>query len=210
MELRSRTKKILESKTWYHATTKADYLKIIEQGVKFDVSWGSELDFGPGFYLAPKQKMAEDFISRQIKFKKEMELESFLPAEAFEAVVMEFEFDVFPYFEKGELKVLDENNEEFATFITENRIRAIEGLIHRHSLIYGIMSDNNPADLVSKFRDGEIDKQQVIKGIMDRTISTRQLSIHAQALCDKLVLRKAYEVDGGKELDVDGYRNSRS
>lgn len=83
MELRSRTKKILESQTWYHATTKADYLKIIEQGVKFDVSWGSELDFGPGFYLAPKQKMAEDFISRQIRFKKEMELESFLPAEAF-------------------------------------------------------------------------------------------------------------------------------
>lgn len=56
MELRSRTKKILESKTWYHATTKADYLKIIEQGVKFDVSWGSELDFGPVFLSSAKAK----------------------------------------------------------------------------------------------------------------------------------------------------------
>ncbi|WP_158570764.1 DUF3990 domain-containing protein [Exiguobacterium sp. AM39-5BH] len=194
---------------WYHATTMVGYSNIIEQGVKFDVSWGSELDFGPGFYLAPDQKMAEDFILRQISFNRQNGLESIFPPEFFEAVVMEFEFHPFPYFERGELKVLDLNNEEFATFITDNRIRAKEGLIHDFPLIYGIMSDSNPAALVSMFRDGELDKHQVITGIMERTIGTRQLSIHVQELCDTLILRKAYEVAGRKELDINDYYNKR-
>ena len=209
MDLRAKTKRILERKIWYHATTMVGYWNIIEQGVQFNISWGSELDFGPGFYLAPDNKMAEDFISRQIAFKKEDVLADFFSPESLEAVVMEFEFHPFPYYERGELKILDVNDKEFATFISENRIRAKEGLIHDFPIVYGIMSDNNPAKLVSMFRDGELDKQQVIQGIMDRTIRTRQLSIHTQEFCDTLILRKAYKVDNGEELDVNGYHNGR-
>ncbi|AQQ55395.1 hypothetical protein B0X71_19700 (plasmid) [Planococcus lenghuensis] len=131
----------------------------------------------------------------------------FLPPEAFKPVVMEFEFAPFPYWQKGEVKVLDKNDVEFATFVTDNRIRAREGLLHDYPLIYGIMSDNNPAELVSKFRDGELVKKEVIQGILEKTIRTRQLSIHTQDICDTLNLTKAYEVDGGKELDIDDYRN---
>lgn len=181
----------------------------MEQGVKFDVSVGSELDFGPGFYLAPDKKMAEEFMFNQIKFKREQGLEGILPPEAFIPVVIEFEFSPYSYWENGEVKVLDVNNEEFATFITDNRIRAHEGLTHKYPLIYGIMSDKNPAILVSKFNSGELSKEEVISMVMEKTISTRQISIHKQDICDILKPSKAYLVDGGKELDINGYRNSK-
>lgn len=207
MTLRNKTLTNLKKTKWYHGTTKVGYNSIMTQGVKYDVSLGSELDFGPGFYLAPDQDMAEEFIKRQVEFKKSDGLEEFLPPEAFEPVVMEFEFTPLPYWEAGNLKVLDINNLEFATFIADNRIRAMEGLLHEYPLIYGIMSDNNPAELVSKFRDGELVKEDVIQGILDKTIRTRQLSIHTQDICDILKLTKAHEVGGGKELDINGYRN---
>lgn len=182
------------------------YQSIMDKGVKFDVSVGVELDFGPGFYLAPDKKMAEEFILNQVSLKTQG-LEGVLPPEAFVPVVIEFEFSPYPYWEKGEVKILDENNEEFATFITDNRIRAHEGLTHNFPLIYGIMSDKNPAILVSKFNSGELSKEEVIRTVMEKTISTRQISIHRQDICDILKPSKAYEVGGGKELDINGYRN---
>ncbi|WP_084242399.1 DUF3990 domain-containing protein [Planomicrobium okeanokoites] len=207
-ELKSKTRRNIQKTKWYHGTTISGYQGIMDKGVKFDFSWGSELDFGPGFYLAPEKRMAEDFVKQQLSFKTSEGIEEFLSPDSLVPVVLEFEFSTMPYLERGELKILDVNDREFASFVTDNRIRAIEGLLHNYPLIYGIMSDNNPADLVSKFRDGELDKEEVIQGIMDRTISKRQLSIHTQDICDILKLTKAYVVDGGKELDINGYRNS--
>ncbi|AQQ55393.1 hypothetical protein B0X71_19685 (plasmid) [Planococcus lenghuensis] len=55
----------LEKTKWYHGTTLSGFKSIMKQGVKFDVSVGSELDFGPGFYLAPDKEMAEGLVFRQ-------------------------------------------------------------------------------------------------------------------------------------------------
>lgn len=205
MELRAKTKGILQKDRWYHGTTKSGFNNIMSQGVKFDIGWGTELDFGPGFYLAPKREMAENFIKQQIEFKKSDGLEEFLAPEQFEAVVIEFKLDLVPYLASEGIKVYDRNNREFASFVAENRIRAKEGLVHDYPLVYGVMSDNNPVGLVSKFNEGELNKEEVIEGILEKTISTRQLSIHKQEICDIITITKAYEVDGGKELDINDY-----
>lgn len=206
MELRAKTKGILQRDKWYHGTTRSGFNNIMSQGVKFDIGWGTELDFGPGFYLAPKKEMAENFIRQQIEFKKSDGLEGLLAPEQFEAVVIEFKLDLYPYLASGAIEVLDKNNHDFASFVAENRIRAKEGLVHDFPLVYGIMSDNNPVELVSKFNEGELSKEEVIEGILEKTISTRQLSIHRQEICDILAVTKAYKVDEGKEIDINDYR----
>ncbi|AUD12360.1 MULTISPECIES: DUF3990 domain-containing protein [unclassified Planococcus (in: firmicutes)] len=209
MEIREKTKKILQRTQWYHGTTKDGFKKIMSQGVKFDVGLGSELDFGPGFYLAPEHQMAENFITNQINVLKKEGTEEFLSSDQLEPVIIEFGFTPYHYWENGELKVLDKFDREFASFVTENRIRALEGLVHDYPLVYGVMSDTIPTLLVSQFRDGELSKEEVITEIQKTRNSKRQVSIHRQEICDILTMTNAYEVDGGKELDINDYRNDK-
>lgn len=73
-------------------------------------------------------------------------------------------------------------------------------------MVYGVMSDGNPTLILSRLR-GEgngYDKRDAIEEIMRKSVSTKQLSIHSQELYDILVIKKAYRVEDGKELDING------
>lgn len=76
---------------------------------------------------------------------------------------------------------------------------------HNYDVIYGVMSDSVPTQLLLRYRAGEIDKEDVLTGLKKGN-SMKQLSIHNQALCDSIILSRAYEFNPKtqerKELDI--------
>ena len=67
MELTGKLERVLSSSRWFHATTKENYESIRQQGIIADFNRGKELDFGYGFYLTTSEKLAEGYLSRNIK-----------------------------------------------------------------------------------------------------------------------------------------------
>ena len=86
--------------------------------------------------------------------------------------------------------------EDFAKFILLNRLRPNDK-IHDFDLVYGVMSDSNPNILVPKVKRGNLTEAEFIKKIMEKTISTRQLSVHNQSICDNLVMKAIHYVKEG-------------
>lgn len=208
--LKKKTENILSQTKWYHGTTLSGFKNIKESGIVADYNNGTELDFGPGFYLAPNQSMAERFILKQVQYLQEQFRESgltkFSKLDDMIPVVIEFNFCPMQYsLDNGvEILVFEKYDELFAEFVVDNRLNAREGLIHSSSLVYGVMSDSNPINLVFLLREGELSKEEVIQEIATNTSSSKQLSIHKQEICDILTINKAMLLSSGRELDING------
>lgn len=183
----------LQQQSWYHGTTLAQCKNIILKGIKYNYNEGTELDFGYGFYMAPKFEQAEKYI---------MQMLPYIPGDVEDKVpvVIEFEFSCTPYVEiKTNTKFL-KYDEEFARFVLMNRMNP-DSMNHNHEFIIGVMSDSNPVADIMKLRNHEISLEEVIQNFM-RWTSMEQLSLHTQDLCDKLIMKKVTYVTDGKELDI--------
>ena len=77
--------KYLKQTSWFHGTTLEGFLEMQRIGIRADYNLGNQLDFGYGFYLAPKYKQAESYILRNIPFMKGVGNNIHIP------VVIEFE-----------------------------------------------------------------------------------------------------------------------
>lgn len=69
------------------------------------------------------------------------------------------------------------------------------------------MSDSLPTILIQKYKNKELTKENVIEGLKKST-AVKQLSIHNQKICDIIRISKAYYVESGEELDLNGKHNN--
>lgn len=193
----SHYKKYLEQKTWFHGTTLSAWKELCNKKVKVDYNIGTELDFGYGFYLAPKEKQAAGYITRMLPYMEALDEDDRIP------VVIEFELDLSKLNEKYRHTKFLHFDEEFARFVFENRTHPQER-IHNYDFIIGVMSDSNPQKLIFSYRKGEITDEEVVEGLQKFT-SMEQLSLHNQEICDILKVKRVVRIDNGKELDANEY-----
>lgn len=184
----------LHQEYWYHGTTLAQCKNIIRKGIKYNYNEGTELDFGYGFYMAPKYEQAEKYILRMLPY---------IPGDDEEKVpvVIEFQFTCATYVDIVMNTKFLKYDEEFAQFILSNRMNP-NSLIHNYAFIIGVMSDSNPVEELMKLKNGELSSEEVVKSFMKGT-SMEQLSLHTQDLCDKLILKKVTCITDRKELVID-------
>lgn len=202
IEGRQRDYTKLGASKWYHGTTMKHLKSIKEKGVIANINIGFELDFGHGFYLTPEKKQAAKYIKDRVEgtYLDYLGL-TMIPTDN-TPIVLEFEFRPFDLFDKKEAKFgfLPTYDDRFAEFVFHNRYYNVDGEAHHDfDIIYGVMSDSIPTILIQKYKNGEIDKQEVIENLKKST-SAKQLSIHKQDICDIINLTNVYKVDMGKEL----------
>lgn len=180
---------------WYHGTTLEGAQNIQKIGVLANYNIGSELDFGMGFYLTDSLKKAETYISRVPIMD-----ENGKPKKRTEWAVIEFEFNPF------ELLFMQDNsytyrgfpkhNEEFAKFAFENRLNNVYNENpHGYDIIWGVMSDSVPVQLILDYKNGNITYPEAILQ-MQKPNSMKQLYIGNQEICNML---KITTVDVKKE-----------
>ena len=66
MELTTKQEKQLGQTQWFHATL-FRHLESLKKGIDVQFNLGSELDFGPGFYITPDFEQARKFINKQVE-----------------------------------------------------------------------------------------------------------------------------------------------
>ena len=177
---------------WYHGTTMEDALNIQETGVIANYNLGTQLDFGTGFYLTDTEDKASSYMSR-------------LPYvdESGEAVsrdkwaVIEFEFNPCEFLlSKGgavNFHTFPKHDEEFAKFVFFNRLNnSFNDRPHGYEIIWGVMSDSNPIEIISDYQQGLIDEQAAIEKLQ-KPNSMKQLYIGTQDICSMLKVHKIIE-----------------
>lgn len=199
--LKEKYKKKLRNSSWYHGTSLAALKSLESKGPLADYNKGKELDFGHGFYLAPDLEMAKRYIEYMISSMKEMEDQFPFSDEDLTPIVIEYNLSdpiVEDYFKDPSYKTISFPNysEDFARFILHNRLHPNES-IHNFDLIYGVMSDSNPNILVPQVKRENLSEEEFVEQITKKTTSTRQLSIHNQSICDKLIMKAIHYVKEG-------------
>ncbi|WP_025783035.1 DUF3990 domain-containing protein [Sporosarcina sp. D27] len=199
--LKEKYKKILRNNCWYHGTTLDSLNNLKLKGPLVNHNIGKELDFGHGFYLAPDLEMAKRYTETMIGYMKEMGNQFPFTEDELTPIVIEYEL-IDPiaesFFIAPDVKTtcFPSYSEDFALFILENRLNP-QKKMHDYDLIYGVMSDSNPNILVPQFKGKLITKEQFVDEITKKTTSTRQLSVHNQVICDKLVMKAVHYVKEG-------------
>lgn len=65
MDLTTKQENQLRNTRWFHATL-LRHLESLKSGIDVKFNLGSELDFGPGFYITPDFEQAKKFINKQV------------------------------------------------------------------------------------------------------------------------------------------------
>lgn len=210
--LKEKHRKKLKQRTWYHGTTLSSLESLESTGPLVKYNKGNELDFGPGFYLAPDLNMAKRYITTMIGYKEELQDSFHFSEEELTPIVIEYDFsDRVPeeyFLDSAHIATCFPNySEELAKFILQNRLSPNE-INHNYDLIFGVMSDSNPNILVPLVRGGNITEADFIKRIVGSPSSTRQLSVHNQSICDNLVMRAIHYIKEGvvKHVENIGHR----
>ena len=94
--------------------------------------------------------------------------------------------------------ILNSYNDDFSEFVFNNRLNN-DDIQHNYDLIFGVMSDSLPIVLMQRYKNKELKKEEVLEGLK-KTTSTKQLSIHNQAVCNLIKINKIYDINSGKEL----------
>ncbi len=176
---------------WYHGTTIEDAENIRENGVIANYNLGLELDFGPGFYLTDTYQRAINYISR-------------VPSTMYSGGIQEredwaiIEFAFNPYellFSKENIysyRNFPKHNKAFAEFVFRNRMNNREKENpHKFDLIWGVMSDSNPEQVVWDYKNQKISYEKVIQ-LLQKSNSMKQLFISNQEICDMLVINNIF------------------
>ena len=147
-----------------------------------------QLDFGPGFYLTDTYERAVSFISRSpiltsdgsICHRKDWAIITF----ALNPFNLLFTSDTQYNFHN-----FSQHNDEFANFVFENRMHNTRKENHHHyDVIWGVMSDNKPFEIIEKYKKKIISYENAINEFK-KTNSMRQLYIGNQNICDMLKIQ---------------------
>ena len=172
---------------WYHGTSPDGAENIEENGPQAGYNIGNMLDFGAGFYLTDTKERAESYISRIPVLNRELKFEK-----RREWAVIEFELNPFKLlFDEGnegkyKYKNFPKHDEEFAKFAFYNRVSNVfRENHHGYDIIWGVMSDNLPDQIVYDYTEGLITYDEAIVKLQ-KPNSMKQLYISTQEICDML------------------------
>lgn len=179
----------LNQNLWYHGTTIESAENIAENGVIANYNLGAELDFGPGFYLTDTYARAVSFISKTPILTSNGNVE--LPKDW---AIITFEFNPFDLLFTSETGYnfynFSRHNDEFADFVLKNRMyNTRKENPHHYDLIWGVMSDNNPFEIIEKYKN-EIINRETAMNQFKKTNSMRQMYIGNQDICDILKIQE--------------------
>lgn len=177
----------LNQNKWYHGTTIEGAKNIEKVGVIANYNYGSELDFGMGFYLTDTYERASSYISKLPITDADGKIR-----ERTEWAVMEFEINPFEILFMGDndYKYINFNkhNEEFAKFSFDNRLNNVYNeKPHGYDIIWGVMSDSLPIKLLLDYKNGVISYEDAISQLQ-KPNSMKQLYIGKQEICDRLTV----------------------
>lgn len=175
---------------WYHGTTIEDAENIRQKGVFANYNIGKPLDFGPGFYLTDTYQHASSYISK---------LPIVSPSGKLEArekwAIIEFKFNPYEilFSQFGQYKYCNfpTHNNDFAKFVFGNRTKNRNEAPHHYDLIWGVMSDSIPDQVILDYKNGIISYEEAIKKFQ-KSNSMKQLFLSNQKLCDMLMINNIY------------------
>lgn len=185
--IRIRDLNYLNKNKWFHGTTIENYENIKHQGVLSSYNIGTELDFGPGFYLTDSFVSASKYMERLPEITKDGIIKK-----REEWCVIEFEFNPFEllFNDKNNYKYKNFNsyNDEFAEFVFENRVNNVYNeKPHGYDVIWGVMSDSLPTQIIIDYKNNDISKSEAINRLKKGT-SLKQLYIGNQNICNTLLI----------------------
>lgn len=188
----------LNQDMWYHGTTMDAYDSICEQGVLSSYNIGTQLDFGAGFYLTDSIEAA----SRYMKRLPELDASGVL-TERTEWCVIEFEFNPFHLLFETENQYkycnFPKHDENFAKFVFENRLNNVYNeRPHGYDLIWGVMSDSIPPEIIMAYLNQEITYENAIH-FLQKPQSMKQLFIGNQDICNMLKISRLIRFDKKEE-----------
>lgn len=169
MELTTKQEKQLGQTQWFHATL-LRHLESLKSGIDVKFNLGSELDFGPGFYITPDFEQARKFINKQVEVSnRSTSNNNIFDSEEEVVIIVEFRISNFieifkstdshcHYFAKHKKS---ESDLDFAEFVIQNRENPDE-LQHHFDFIYGVQTDDNPTQVLARFRQNEITKEEML------------------------------------------------
>ena len=190
--------KFFSQEIWYHGTTLNEWKSICRNGIICNYNIGTSLDFGCGFYLSPSKSNTESYAINTAKYNLAEEEDANIP------IVLEFNYTPLCDIEdENNVRYFANYDEEFAKFVFECRKNYLSENTHPYIITAGVMTDTFPAKVMQEYFSGERTMNSVVEEFKKGT-SRKQLCLHTQRLCDKLVLSKAYIVNG-KELDINEF-----
>ncbi len=172
---------------WYHGTTIEGAQNIERIGVIANYNFGSELDFGMGFYLTDSYERANSYISKLPITDVDGNIKN-----RTEWAVIEFEINPFEilFLENNgyKYKNFNKHDEEFAKFSFDNRLNNVYNENpHGYDIIWGVMSDSFPIKLLLDYKNGIISYEDAIFQLQ-KPNSMKQLYIGKQEICNKLTI----------------------
>ena len=180
----------LNQDLWYHGTTIEDAENIRQKGVFANYNIGKSLDFGPGFYLTDTYQHAVSYISKLPMVSPTGKLEA-----RENCAVIEFKFNPYEtlFVKLGQYKYCNfpKYNNDFAKFVLDNRTQNRNMSIHHYDLIWGVMSDSIPDQVIWNYKNGIISYDEAIEKFK-KCNSMKQLFLSNQTLCDMLMLNYFY------------------
>ena len=189
---------------WYHGTSVDGAEDIQKLGVIALYNRGNMLDFGAGFYLTDTRERADSYMSRVPVVGP-----GYRTMKRTEWAVMEFKFNPFMLLfgnpdetNEQEMTVLRglnytyrnfaKHNEEFAKFVFDNRLNNVNNENpHGFEIIWGVMSDNFPDQIMYDFSNGRLTYEDAIEKLQ-KPNSMKQLYIGSQRICDMLILSNVF------------------
>lgn len=82
-------------------------------------------------------------------------------------------------------------NNDFAKFVLDNRTQNRNMTIHHYDLIWGVMSDSIPDQVIWNYKNGIISYDEAIEKFK-KCNSMKQLFLSNQTLCDMLMINNIY------------------
>jgi len=183
----------LNRNKWYHGTTIEGAKNIEKIGVIANYNFGSELDFGMGFYLTDTYERAENYISRLPITDADGNI-----IKRTEWAVIEFKINPFVilFLDNNEYKFknFSKHNEEFAKFSFDNRLNNVYNeKPHGYDIIWGVMSDSLPIKILLDYKNGILSYKDAVSQLQ-KPNSMKQLFIGRQEICDKLIITNISQV----------------
>ena len=185
----TKQEKQLGQTQWFHATL-FRHLESLKKGIDVQFNLGSELDFGPGFYITPDFEQARKFINKQVEvLNRSTSNDNIFDSKEEVGIIVEFSISNFVeifkspkynchYFAKHK-KIDSDSDLDFAEFVVQNRENP-DKLQHHFDFIYGVQTDDNPTQALARFRQNEITKEEMLAEFRN-PYSFKQLSIHNQS-----------------------------
>lgn len=181
--------KYLKNNKWFHGTISCSKKNILDQGIDVFFNRGSELDFGPGFYLTNKIHTAENYAKLKSKLTH---IEDNLP------IVLEYNFSIEEIINQLDPKNhktlhLKGFNSDFGEFVFENRLKSLdldnpdyfnEDYYHDYDLVFGCITDGNPIEIFQNYKNQNITKTEAINKLKQSNSFGRQLTFCNQELAN--------------------------